>query len=202
MTLCSWQNVKSKNYPSSHLSLSPVNIWLNIESFSLQYDLLGWLCGWRDVKIQELTACQKAMTYKSFVEKFTVIALGVQKWEGSSRLKWAGNRINKLKGVKLKDVTQTQQQRPESPMVILTWHTNKCKVHKFHQMYILFVAVFCASFECWLAPLSVDFGQESMVIYTPIDSMFNQYALLLANSHNRQGTVKVSPGERMLQPLM
>ena len=36
-----------------------------------------------------------------------------------------------------KDVTQTQQQRPESPTVPLTWHASKHKVHERHQRYIL-----------------------------------------------------------------
>ena len=36
-----------------------------------------------------------------------------------------------------KDVTQTQQQRPESPAVTLTCHRCKYKVHKLHQRYIL-----------------------------------------------------------------
>ena len=36
-----------------------------------------------------------------------------------------------------KGVTQTQQQRPESPSVTLTWHASKYKVHKLHQEYIL-----------------------------------------------------------------
>ena len=36
-----------------------------------------------------------------------------------------------------KDVTQTQQQRPESPAVTLTWHACKYKVHKLHQRYFL-----------------------------------------------------------------
>ena len=36
----------------------------------------------------------------------------------------------------LKYVTQTQQQRPESPAVTLTWHACKHKVHKVHQKYI------------------------------------------------------------------
>ena len=32
----------------------------------------------------------------------------------------------------------SQRQRPESPMLTLTWHkSNLCKVHKFHQKYIL-----------------------------------------------------------------
>ena len=37
------------------------------------------------------------------------------------------------------DVTQTQRQRPESPMVTLTWHAIKYKVHKPHQKYILYI---------------------------------------------------------------
>ena len=36
-----------------------------------------------------------------------------------------------------KDVTQVQQQRPESPTVTLTWHACKHKGHKLHQRYIL-----------------------------------------------------------------
>ena len=32
-----------------------------------------------------------------------------------------------------KDVTQTQQQRPETPKVTLTWHASRYKVHKLHQ---------------------------------------------------------------------
>ena len=34
-----------------------------------------------------------------------------------------------------KDVTQTQQQRPESPTVILTWHASKYKGHKL-RLYV------------------------------------------------------------------
>ena len=37
-----------------------------------------------------------------------------------------------------KDVIQTQQQRPESPTVTLTWNASKHKVRKFHQMYLVF----------------------------------------------------------------
>ena len=36
-----------------------------------------------------------------------------------------------------KDVTGTQQQRPESATVTFTWHWSKYKVHKFHQSFIL-----------------------------------------------------------------
>ena len=48
------------------------------------------------------------------------------------------------KGVnqRLKNVTQTQQQRPESPTVTLTWYVCKYKVHKLHQRYIRF-CLFC-----------------------------------------------------------
>ena len=42
-----------------------------------------------------------------------------------------------------KDVTQTQQQRPESPTVTSTWHAIKYKVHKLHQRYIFIVFVLC-----------------------------------------------------------
>ena len=42
-------------------------------------------------------------------------------------------RINKG----LKDVAQTQQQRPNLPTVVLTWHVSKYKVHKLYQRYIL-----------------------------------------------------------------
>ena len=34
-----------------------------------------------------------------------------------------------------KDITNAQQQRPESPTVTLTWHACKYKVHKLHQTY-------------------------------------------------------------------
>ena len=33
--------------------------------------------------------------------------------------------------------THTQQQRPGSPMVTVTWHASQYKVHKLHQRYIL-----------------------------------------------------------------
>ena len=36
-----------------------------------------------------------------------------------------------------KDVTQTQQERSESPVIALTWHANEYKVRKLHQRYIL-----------------------------------------------------------------
>ena len=34
-------------------------------------------------------------------------------------------------------VTQTQQPRPESPTVTLTWHASKYEVHELHLRYIL-----------------------------------------------------------------
>ena len=36
-----------------------------------------------------------------------------------------------------KDVTSTQQQRPESPTVTLTWYASKCMARKLHRRYIL-----------------------------------------------------------------
>ena len=36
-----------------------------------------------------------------------------------------------------KDVTRTQQQRPESPMATLTWRASKYKVHQLTERYIL-----------------------------------------------------------------
>ena len=35
----------------------------------------------------------------------------------------------------LKNVSQTQQQRLQSLMEVLTWHVSKCKGHKLHQRY-------------------------------------------------------------------
>ena len=49
----------------------------------------------------------------------------------------ANKGVNKLS----KDVTQTQQQRPELLTVTLTWRASKYKVHKFHQSYIHFGSV-------------------------------------------------------------
>ena len=54
---------------------------------------------------------------------------------GVPRTQKLKSRLSTDKGVNQcsKDVTQTQQQRPESPTVTLTWHASKCKVHKLHQ---------------------------------------------------------------------
>ena len=46
------------------------------------------------------------------------------------------------KGTLLALERQTQQQRPESPTLTLTWHVCKYKVHKLHQRYILAQTVF------------------------------------------------------------
>ena len=48
-------------------------------------------------------------------------------------------QLRELISAHSKDVTQTQQQRPESPTVTPTWHASKYKVllHKLHQRYIL-----------------------------------------------------------------
>ena len=45
--------------------------------------------------------------------------------------------VNKGVNECMKDITQAQQQRPELPMVTLTWHACKSNVHKLHQRYIL-----------------------------------------------------------------
>ena len=49
----------------------------------------------------------------------------------------SANAQSAQKGVnqRPKAVTQTQQQRPESPTETLTWHASKFKVPKLHQMY-------------------------------------------------------------------
>ena len=51
-------------------------------------------------------------------------------WQHNS----SGHANNPLKTV---CNTNTTQQRPESPMVNLTWHACKYNVHKLHQRYIL-----------------------------------------------------------------
>ena len=53
-----------------------------------------------------------------------------------------GGRLKTLKNHKgvnqcSKDVTQKQQQRPESLTVTFTWHASNYKVHKLYQKYIL-----------------------------------------------------------------
>ena len=54
-------------------------------------------------------------------------------------------RINKQGGNRhLKNVTQTQQQRPGLPMVTLTWHVSKCKVQKLHPQEWIYL--------CWSYP--------------------------------------------------
>ena len=72
----------------------------------------------------------------------------------------ANKGVNKLS----KDVTQTQQQRSESPTVTLTWRASKYKVHKFHQSYIHFGSVHVLlkgagkrGLECCVVP-TVNFG--------------------------------------------
>ena len=46
-----------------------------------------------------------------------------------------------------KDVTQTQQRRPESPTVMtVSWHASKYKVHEFHQRYILNLKITTSGF--------------------------------------------------------
>ena len=52
------------------------------------------------------------------------------------------NQTHKGGNQRSKDVTQVQQQRPESPTATLTWHASKYKAHKLHQWYILCVWFF------------------------------------------------------------
>ena len=51
-------------------------------------------------------------------------------------MKFSGTQDSTHKGVnqRSKDATQTQQQRPESPTVTLTWHASKHKIHTLHQL--------------------------------------------------------------------
>ena len=49
---------------------------------------------------------------------------------------WADRHQLGLWWVEVNNKTHTQQQRPESPTVPLTWHASKYKVHKLHQRYI------------------------------------------------------------------
>ena len=52
---------------------------------------------------------------------------------GEEQKKMNQQRINKHS----KDITQMQQQRPESPVVALNWQAGKYKVHTLHLRYIL-----------------------------------------------------------------
>ena len=42
---------------------------------------------------------------------------------------------NKGVNQRSKDVTPTQQQRPDLPTVTLIWHASQYKVHKFHHLH-------------------------------------------------------------------
>ena len=68
---------------------------------------------------------------------------------------------------------QAQQQRPESPTVILTWHACKYKVHKLHQMYIIFEDVL----RSWLLCLYDNFG--ALIKSLCVDSSVRQSELEL-----------------------
>ena len=58
-----------------------------------------------------------------------------------------------------KYVTQVQQQRPESPMVTLTWHACEYKAHKLHQRYLCYIFwVLINSFVWWLWKATSDFS--------------------------------------------
>ena len=65
-------------------------------------------------------------------------------WSHSVHLHWKNNHAldlmwvstNKRVNKHSKDITQTQQQRPESPTVNLTWHVSKYKAHKLHLSFL------------------------------------------------------------------
>ena len=42
---------------------------------------------------------------------------------------------------KTSHITQTQQQRPESPTVTLTWNTSKYTAHKLQKRYIVYIYI-------------------------------------------------------------
>ena len=66
---------------------------------------------------------------------FFLCGINLKQNEASSAHAESAHRgVNSAK----KYVTQVKQQRPESPMVTLTWYAYKYKVHKLHQRYILF----------------------------------------------------------------
>ena len=48
---------------------------------------------------------------------------------------WSSESTHKIVDLCLKDITETQQQRPESPTVTLTWHASTYRVHKLHYRY-------------------------------------------------------------------
>ena len=60
----------------------------------------------------------------------------------SSRYEHYEGSTNKRVNYRSRAITQTQQQRPESPKVKITWHVSKYKVHKLHQRYRLW-SLFC-----------------------------------------------------------
>ena len=86
-----------------------------------------------------------------------------------------------------KDVTQTQQQRPELPTVTLTWHASKHKVHKLHQKYIL-----CVEFmylDLILTPLCFDHDYD----HTTVVDLQNRQTIRrhISNDHDYDHTADV-----------
>ena len=125
--------------------------------------------------------------YISGLYPFTSVSIAVLVTNLKQNEAWSTPAESPHKGLnqRLEDVTQAQQQRPELPSVILTWHACKYKVHKLHQRYILWVRVrmylwwssctlfwhacqvrvtvdsglcccACYVFQRWLTPLCVD----------------------------------------------
>ena len=77
--------------------------------------------------------------YISGLYPFTSVSIAVLVTNLKQNEAWSTPAESPHKGLnqRLEDVTQAQQQRPELPSVILTWHACKYKVHKLHQRYIL-----------------------------------------------------------------
>ena len=96
-------------------------------------------------------ACACADLFNSFILKQSLPQTMEFLWSfcDSLKKKEAQNQQNLRKSVqnqqtkelisaqKIFDITVAQQQRPELPMVILTWHASKYKVHKLHHRYII-----------------------------------------------------------------
>ena len=103
----------------------------------------GWECralnnntNNRHTRTQHTHACTHTCTHNTHTHTHThthtLTMLWCRKFESTHRLQHTGGFNYHSKGV-----TQTQHQRPLSPMVTLTWHTSKYKVPKLHRRYIL-----------------------------------------------------------------
>ena len=79
-------------------------------------------------------------------------------------------QTRELISARKKNITQVQQQRPESPTVTFTWHSCKYKVHKLHQryilwfMYLVFTCMPGESYHRWLRSLLLFLGYVFWVV--------------------------------------